>query len=198
VLHDIPFYRFGKMTMKSILTTLSDEGTWETRWNALAHGRLWSSLLIGLGTVSSIVSPHAALVGFATVAGATLTHRRAIATSLTIWLLNQAYGYGMRGYPQTGESLGWGLIMGIGTVLVTWFALMQPTFSRKSLTNHAVWVVLSALAGICLYQGLLVAYSAFLNAEHALTPELVRQIAVKELTWAIALTGVYGAVCRLR
>jgi len=52
------------------------------------------------------------------MSGVALNRRRAIATALLIWLVNQVIGFGLRDYPLSATAFTWGTLMGIGTLLV--------------------------------------------------------------------------------
>jgi hypothetical protein len=114
-------------------TTNPSASQWSVTWNWVASHRLWSFLLIAIGSASSVIYPHPPLVAFGAIAGTTLTPKRALGAATAIWLVNQVYGYGLRQYPQTTEALLWGLVMGLGTLLVTAMAAIRPTLSKMTL-----------------------------------------------------------------
>ncbi|MEO0647897.1 MAG: hypothetical protein AAFZ17_17380, partial [Cyanobacteria bacterium J06650_10] len=108
-------------------------------WRSLAHSRWLSFALLTLGTVSNVIYAHTPLVAFAAMSGVALNRRRAIATALLIWLVNQAIGFGLRGYPLSVTAFTWGALMGIGTLLVVALASIRPGFSQASWAGHFLW-----------------------------------------------------------
>jgi hypothetical protein len=93
---------------------LSPSNLWQMAWKLIGNSNWWQFCLIAVGSASSIVYPHVPLVAFAAVTGNTLTRRKALITAMSIWLANQLYGFTIRQYPRTLESLIWGLVMGVG------------------------------------------------------------------------------------
>jgi hypothetical protein len=47
-------------------------------WNRVASHRLWTFLLITIGSAGSVIYPHPPLVAFGALAGITLTPKRAL------------------------------------------------------------------------------------------------------------------------
>src|SRR5581483_8862149 len=56
---------------------------------------------------------------FAVLAAAMLPPRGALLTIAAVWLLNQALGFGLLGYPWTMDALLWGLAIGTAAELAT-------------------------------------------------------------------------------
>jgi hypothetical protein len=83
----------------------------------------WLALLVvaisGFSFVYACAPPFAA---FSVLAAMTLSRRDAIRTTVALWLVNQAVGYVILGYPRTVNSFTWGLIMGVAAVLATLLA----------------------------------------------------------------------------
>jgi hypothetical protein len=51
---------------------------------------------VAIGSASSLIMPHAPLVSFATLAGATLDRRQALISVGLIWAFNQVCGFMLR------------------------------------------------------------------------------------------------------
>ncbi|MCU0535649.1 MAG: hypothetical protein MUD14_17295 [Hydrococcus sp. Prado102] len=165
---------------------------WEIAHRSVAQSKLWSFLLIAIGSASSLISPHSPLVGFATVAGISLTRQKAIAIPLLVWLVNQIYGFTVRQYPQTIESLIWGLVMGAGTIVVALIAIARPQFSRERWTGHCLWLGITFLSGYVLFEGLVFLAGLSMGQSHVFTLAILWGVFVKEFVWAIALGGIHA------
>lgn len=156
---------------------------WQEGWKAIADRPWWQLSLIAIGSFSSIVWAHVPLVAFAAVAGSTATRQKALIVAASVWLANQIYGYGIRQYPQTFESIAWGLAMGVGALLVTGLAAIRPKFTARSAIAHFLWLEGTVIVGFGLYQGLIAIVGQFLGF-HGLTLKILGQILVKDLVWA--------------
>ncbi|MBF2019531.1 MAG: hypothetical protein IGR93_05320 [Hydrococcus sp. C42_A2020_068] len=165
---------------------------WETAHRSLAQSQLWSFLLIAIGSVSSFIYPHPPLVGLAVIAGTTIARPKAIIAAILIWLVNQIYGFSIRQYPQTIESLIWGLVMGAGTILVALIATVRPQFSRGRWTGHSLWLGITVLSGYVLFEGIVFLVGQLIGQSHVFTLKILWGILVKELVWAIALGGIHA------
>jgi hypothetical protein len=132
---------------------LSELDLWQIARGAIALSKWWQTFLIVVGSASSIVYPHVPLVGFAAIAGNTLTRKKALVSVTSIWVGNQLYGFIIRQYPRNLESLVWGLVMGLGIVLVTWLVTLQPKFSHKNWQGYLLWLAISVVGGYAIYQG---------------------------------------------
>ena len=86
---------------------------------AAIEANRWLPLgLLAAGTLGAVATPHAPLAAFAAMSGVLLRPRRAVAVALLIWLIDQAAGFGPRGYPLKQLPLTWAVVMGAGTVAV--------------------------------------------------------------------------------
>ena len=136
---------------------LSKIGSWQITVEAIAKSNWWQMFLIAVGSASSVIYPHVPLVGFAAVAGNTLTRNKALISAMSIWFANQLYGFTIRAYPKTLESLIWGLVMGLGMLTVTWLVTaLRPQFSRYNLQGYLLWLAISLIGGYAIYQGSIV------------------------------------------
>ena len=170
---------------------VSHLNSWQIAYKVISKSNWWQIFLITIGSASSIIYPHVPLVGFAAVAGNTLTRKKAIISAMSIWFANQLYGFTLRQYPQTLESLTWGLVMGLGTLLVTWLVTLQPKFSRYNFQGYLVWLAISVVGGYAIYQGSIILI-AYLMSGHGFTSAILWGIFVKNVIWAVALSGIHG------
>jgi hypothetical protein len=182
------------MTSKSPTASLAPSGGFAQAWRSLAHSRVWPFLLLALGTASNVVYAHTPLVAFAAIGGVSLPRRRAIAVALGLWLMNQTVGFGLRGYPLTATAFTWGVLMGLGTLLVVSFATVRPTFSQSAWLGHGLWVLLTVMVGFGLYQGLIMLAYPLLADGHAMGWDIIARLFRKQLLWAGAIALIHGAL----
>lgn len=176
---------------ESVITTISQSSPWSVTWNRVASRRLWSFLLITIGAFSTVIYPHPPFVAFGAIAGTTLKPKPAILVTMSIWLVNQVYGYTVRQYPWSADSLLWGLMLGLGTLIVTALALLRPPFSQKTLRGHCVWLGAIALMGFAVFQSLILSVDWLLTGSHTLTWAIARGILINTTIWTIALALIH-------
>ncbi|MGD1704210.1 hypothetical protein [Dapis sp. BLCC M229] len=181
------------MNNKITVDSQENYNVWSHAEKAMSHSRLWQFLLITLGSASSIIYPHVPLVGFAAISGVTLNRKQAIISSITIWLVNQFYGFTLRQYPQTLESLTWGLVMGLGTLLVTIVASIKPKFIEHKIWKYYLWLSASLVIGYVLFEGIILLTATLMVGDsHGLTVGILGRIFVKNIVWTIALTFIHS------
>jgi hypothetical protein len=168
-----------------------------THCQSIANRWSWFVGLIAIGSFSSALYPHPPLVALGTVAGSTLPPRKATAAAIAIWLANQAWGYGLRGYPQTIGSVMWGLLMGFAMVAMTGLAAWRPAFSRQSDSGHLSWTAIALGMNFLLFQGLITLFWTLLGG-HGFTLTILGWLLNKEAAWAIGLTAAYFLFCKTR
>jgi hypothetical protein len=173
------------------LAALRKLSLWQTAEEIVGSGNKWQLSLIVIGSASSIIYPHVPLVGLAAVSGNTLTRDKALITVTSIWLANQLYGFTIRQYPRTLESLTWGLIMGLGTLLITWLITLQPKFSRHSFRGYLLWLAIAVIGGYGIYQGSIVLIAQLMGG-HELSSTILWQIFLRNAVWAVVLSAIHS------
>jgi predicted membrane protein len=182
------------MTLTSTMSARPE--AFNRAWRSLASRRFLPGLLLLLGTASNGLYAHAPLVALAAMAGVMLPRRRAIAVALLLWAINQGIGFGLRGYPLTGTALAWGLLMGVGTLVVATFASWRPAFSQTGWWGHGLWLAIAVIGGFLIYQGsIMLAYPA-LAAGHTMGWEVMASLFRKQMIWAIAIALLHGLLLR--
>ena len=176
-------------------TILANSRDWQPAEKAVSRQVLWPFLLIVVGSFSSAIYPHVPLVGFAVLAGNTLPRKRAIATASTIWLANQLYGFTIRQYPQTAESFTWGLVMGIGTLIVTYLVTLLPRWIPLNFRGYLLRLTLGIVGGYAFYEGAIVAIAQLMGG-HGFTAAILWRIFVKNAIWAAGLSAVHSILVR--
>lgn len=165
--------------------------SWQKANKAISQSNRWQMFLIAVGSASSVVYPHVPLVSFAAVAGNTLTRKKALITAMSIWFANQLYGFTIRQYPRTLESFTWGLVMGLGMLLITWLITLQPKFSRRNFQGYLIWLAIAFVGGYAIYQGSMLLIAQVMSG-HGFSSAVLWGIFVKNFIWVTALSGVHG------
>lgn len=165
--------------------------SWQIANKAISKSNWWQLSLITIGSASSLIYPHVPLVGFAAVSGNTLTRKKALIAAMSIWFANQLYGFTIRQYPRTLESLTWGLVMGLGMLLVTYLVTLQPKFSRYNFQGYLIWLAIALVGGYAIYQGSILLIAQLMSG-HGFSSAILWGIFVKNVIWAAALSGVHG------
>ncbi len=79
---------------------------------------LWLVLLVAASVAFTLGFACATpLPAFAAAAAVTLGRRDALLLAGGVWLANQVVGYGVLAYPVTADSLAWGVIMGVASLI---------------------------------------------------------------------------------
>lgn len=151
---------------------------------------MWRYCLIAIGSASSLIYPHAPLVSFVTLAGITLGRRQAVVSAALIWFINQFYGFTVRQYPLSEIAFLSGVSMGLGTIVVALIASMQPRFSHRSWVGQSMWLGIALLLGFGIYQSSILFVNQWVGM-HGLTADVLLQIFVRDLIWAIFLFALY-------
>lgn len=164
----------------------------EQAWRSLATNRWLPLTLLTLGTASNVMYAHTPLVAFAVMSGLALTRRRAIAVALLFWVINQAIGFGLRGYPLTATAFTWGALMGLGTLLVVTFASWRPGLPQKSWVGHGLWLAIALLVGFGFYQGLILLAHPLMADGHWMDWAIVVQLFGKQALWTGVMALAHG------
>jgi len=175
---------------ESVITAIPQSSQWSITWNRVASDRRWTFLLIAMGVFSSIIYPHPPFVAFGAVAGTTLKPKRAVVIAMSIWLMNQVYGYTVRQYPWSVDSLLWGFMLGLGTLIVTALASLRPTF-QKTMKGHCLWMGAISLIGFTVFESLILTVDWLLTGSHTLTWAIAQSLFIKETVWAIGLMLIH-------
>ncbi len=169
---------------------LSHLNSWQIAYQVISKSNWWQIFLITIGSASSIIYPHVPFVGFAAVAGNTLTRKKALISAISIWFANQLYGFTIRQYPLTLESLTLGLVMGLGTLLITWLVTLRPKFSRYNFQGYLIWLASGVVGGYTIYQGSIVLIAQLMGG-HGLTAVVLGRIFVRDTVWACTLSAIH-------
>jgi hypothetical protein len=149
---------------------------------------IWIALLvssgIGLSLVFACATPFAAV---ATLAALKLERRDAVAVVGLVWLVNQAIGYGILGYPWTLDSVAWGGAIGLSGFLAL---LVAAAFSSTRPVRLAIGLpFVGAFAAFEL--ALYVAGFALPGGQGGFTAAIVEKVFLVNLVTLVGLLAVY-------
>lgn len=181
--------------LKTITKPRSSEklDRWQIAEKAIAHNRLWFFLLTALGSASNVVyTCTVPLVGFAAIAGSTLSRNKAITMVLTMWLINQILGFTIHQYPLTFNTFVWGGVLGLGALLATIFASLKPRFVASELKNHCLWLGTALIGGYIVYELTILLAGFFLGGLESFTLPILWSIFIGNAIWGIPLALGHG------
>jgi hypothetical protein len=148
-----------------------------------------SGLLVAISAVGSwkfaCITPF---VAFAVVAPHALSTRTALLTVAAIWVVNQAIGFGVLGYPWTVNAILWGITIGAAALAATGFA---AAISQLGIRTGITAVGTAFVPAFAIYQGGLYLASFALGGRGDFTPAIVGHVALLNLGWTVGLVGTY-------
>src|ERR1700722_9969620 len=124
---------------------------------------------------------------FAVTAAAMLPLRPALLVVTGAWLVNQGIGFGALHYPIDGNTMLWGLVIGIAALAAT----VTSAAILRWLPQRSTPLVL-ALALVCgygAYEVALLAATPFLGGADSFTAAIVGRIGVVNVAWLIGLVA---------
>jgi len=146
-------------------------------------------VLVGISAVSSwefaCITPF---VAFAVAAGYALSARVAVLTVMAIWLVNQAIGFAVLGYPWTVDTILWGFTIGMAALLA---ATLACATLRLGLRNNVTAIGAAFVVAFAAYEGGLFLVTFALGGQDAFTPAIVGHVALLNLGWTVGLVGTY-------
>jgi hypothetical protein len=130
-----------------------------------------ASVFVTLGMACA--TPFAAL---ATLAALHMSRRDGLALIGIAWLADQAVGYGVLGYPRTGNSVAWGVILGVAAfaALLAAQALAERARARGGL-----------VVGAAAFAGAFGAYQAVLFAATAILASGAEAFSLPIVAWVL-------------
>lgn len=147
-------------------------------------------LTAGCAVASCVLACATPFPAYGVVAAAMLPLSSALAVAGAAWVVNQAIGFGLLGYPHDVSTLGWGVALGLA-------ALAAVVAAKAALRVRASTPVALGAAGICAYAAyelVLFAFTPVLGDESAFSAAIVGRLGVLNLLWLIGLVAVCAAV----
>jgi len=155
--------------------------------------QLWCVVLLVAGCASSslVFSCATPFAAFAVLAAAALPLRSALGAIAAVWLVNQAIGFGLLGYPRTLDTAAWGIALGGAAGVAT--VIAAATFRRFAAVGRFAIYPLVLIASFAGYELLLLAVTPALGGAEAFTTEIVGRIAFLNAVWLAGLVVAYEA-----
>lgn len=150
---------------------------------------IWAGVLATSSVLGSLalacMFPFAAI---ATLLAATLPFRKALAWMGAAWFTNQLVGYLVLGYPQTANSFGHGLAIGVTALATLWVA--KKVFTLRG-DQSLVTSVIAFGAAFVAFETLLFVAALFLGGVQNFVPSIVWMIAQNDILWFAGLGLLY-------
>ena len=150
---------------------------------------IWAGVLATSSVLGSLalacMFPFAAI---ATLLAATLPFRKALAWMGAVWFTNQLVGYLVLGYPQTANSFGHGLAIGVTALATLWVAKKVLTLRGD---QSLVTSVIAFGAAFVAFETLLFVAALFLGGVQNFVPSIVWMIAQNDILWFAGLGLLY-------
>jgi len=150
---------------------------------------VWAGVLATSSVLGSLalacMFPFAAI---ATLLAATLPFRKAAVWMGAAWFTNQLIGYLVLGYPQTANSFGHGLAIGV-TALAT-LGVAKAVFSLRG-DRSLVSSLMAFGAAFFAFEALLYVAALYLGGVQNFAPSIVWMIAQNDMLWFAGLGLLY-------
>lgn len=120
--------------------------------------------------------------GFASVSALTMDRRRGLAAVFGVWVMNQAVGYSLLGYPTDANTAAWGLAIGAGAV--------AGFLTARAAARLPGAIVAAPVAAFAAYELLLFAVANAIGGLETFSADIVLQIARNDAIWFAGLMAV--------
>jgi hypothetical protein len=146
-------------------------------------------LLVAISAVGSwkfaCITPF---VAFAAAAPYMLSTWTALLTVAAVWLVNQAIGFGVLGYPWTVDTMLWAIAIGTAALLA---AGLAAAVLQLGIRNRITAAGAAFVPAFATYQAGLFLASFMLGGRDDFTPAIVGHVALLNLGWTVGLVGAY-------
>jgi hypothetical protein len=126
---------------------------------------------------------------FAALAAATLPLSSALSVVFAAWIVNQAIGFGVLGYPTTLNTFLWGGAIGAAALIATIASCLA--LPRLPAICRPIELALTLLAAYVAYEVILFAFTPVLGGAGAFTVAIVTRIGLLNTVWMIGLAAAY-------
>jgi hypothetical protein len=145
-------------------------------------------LTAACGLASFLFACATPFAAFAALAGAMLPLSAALPVVAAAWIVNQAIGFGMLGYPMELNTLLWGLAIGAAALLATAVSVLTqrllPAIGRPATLGFTL------VAAYAAYEVALLAFTPVLGGAGAFTIAIVARLGLLNVLWMIGLVAV--------
>jgi hypothetical protein len=145
-------------------------------------------LTVSCGLASFAFACATPFAAFAAFAGATLPLSAALLVVGAAWIVNQAIGFGLLGYPVELDTFLWGFAIGAAALIAT---AVSTLAGRLPSIGRLVELGLALLGAYVAYEVVLFAFTPVLGGAGAFTVAIIVRIGLLNLLWMIGLVAAY-------
>jgi hypothetical protein len=124
---------------------------------------------------------------FAALAGAMLPLSAALLVVMAAWIVNQAIGFGVLGYPMEMNTLLWGLAIGVAALAATAVSAQVPRYLPQG--GRAATLTLAVIAAYAAYEIVLLAFAPDLGGSGAFTMTIIARLGLLNVVWMLGLVA---------
>ena len=152
------------------------------------------TIVLALATVAGTVVTDCMMpfVALATVTAATMSRPRAAATIGAAWMLNQLIGFALLGYPPTPYAIGWGVALGVAS-LVAMLVVGRVLGARRPVVPL---LAPAFLAGFGAYEVGLFGFASIVGGTATFTTPIVLKILLSDVCWLVLLLAAHAVLSR--
>jgi hypothetical protein len=125
---------------------------------------------------------------FAALAGVMLPLSAALPVVAAAWVVNQAIGFGVLGYPMEMNTLLWGLAIGVAVLGATAASALVPRL--LSAASRAATLTFALIAAYAVYEIVLLAFGLALGGSGAFTITVIARLGLLNVLWMLGLVAV--------
>ena len=125
---------------------------------------------------------------FAVLAAALLPLPTALLVMAAVWIVNQAIGFGVLGYPLDAKTLFWGVAIGAAALISTAVAKLVLRSLAQSSSNAAA-LALALVGAYASYEHVLFAVTPALGGAGSFTLAIVARLGFLDLLWLVGLVA---------
>jgi len=156
-------------------------------------------LTVGCVLASFALACATPFAAFAVLAAAILPLPAALVVTAAVWMVNQAVGFGMLGYPVNVDTILWGVAIGVAAQAATAISVLVLRMLPR--TVGVVALGLALIGAYAAYEVVLFAATPILGGAGAFTLPIVGRLGSLSLLWLLGLVAaceVLGLLAALR
>jgi hypothetical protein len=146
-------------------------------------------LTAACGLASFAFARATPFAAFAAFAAAMLPLSSALPIVVAAWIVNQAIGFGVLGYPVELNTFLWGFALGAAALIPT--AVSALVLRLLPVIGRPVELALTLLAAYVAYELVLLAFTPLLGGGGAFTISIIARIGLLNVVWMIGLVLAY-------
>jgi hypothetical protein len=143
-------------------------------------------VMVSCGLASFAFACATPFAAFAAFAGTILPLSAALAVVGAAWIVNQAIGFGVLGYPVELNTFLWGFAIGAAALIAT---AVSTLVRRPPSIGHLIELAIALLAAYVAYEVVLFAFTPVLGGAGAFTVAIIARIGLLNVLWMIGLVA---------